>query len=148
MSSSFITLGYEVKGTMSYKFTYTRLLVSDFKACYQFYRDVMGFQPTFGNEDDVYADFDTGEVVIALFNRLLMSKAIETTYLPVDAKVQDKICLIFAVDDVDAACRQLKTQGVSLIAEPADHPDWGLRSAYLRDPDGNLIEINQPLLHL
>jgi len=133
---------------MSYKFTYTRLLVSDFKACYQFYRDVMGFQPTFGNEDDVYADFDTGEVVIALFNRLLMSKAIETTYLPVDAKVQDKICLIFAVDDVDAACRQLKTQGVSLIAEPADHPDWGLRSAYLRDPDGNLIEINQPLLHL
>jgi lactoylglutathione lyase len=133
---------------MSYKFTYTRLLVSDFKACYQFYRDVMGFQPTFGNEDDVYADFDTGEVVIALFNRLLMSKAIETTYLPADAKVQDKICLIFAVDDVDAACRQLKTQGVSLIAEPADHPDWGLRSAYLRDPDGNLIEINQPLLHL
>src|SRR4030042_501578 len=128
-----------MKGTMSYKFTYTRLLVSDFKACYQFYRDVMGFQPTYGNEDDVYADFDTGEVVIALFNRPLMSKALETTNLPADATAQDKICLIFGVEDVDAACRQLKTQGVPLIAEPADHPDWGLRSAYLRDPGGNLI---------
>ncbi len=132
---------------MSYKFTYTRLLVSDFKACYQFYRDVMGFQPTFGNEDDVYADFNTGEVVIALFNRALMSKAIGTSHLPAAVTAQDKMCLIFAVDDVDAVCRQLKTQGVPLFAEPADHPEWGLRSAYLRDPDGNLIEINQPLLH-
>ena len=25
------------------------------------------------------------------------------------------------------------------------HPDLGIRNAYLRDPDGNLIEINQPL---
>lgn len=24
-------------------------------------------------------------------------------------------------------------------------PDWGIRTAHLRDPDGNLIEINQPL---
>ena len=69
---------------MSYKFTYTRLLVSDFKACFRFYRDVMGFQPTFGNEDDVYADFNTGEVVIALFDRSLMSKAIGTSHLPAD----------------------------------------------------------------
>ncbi len=132
---------------MSYKFTYTRLLVSDFKACFRFYRDVMGFQPTFGNEDDVYADFNTGQVVIALFDRSLMSNAIGTTHLPADVAVQDKMCLIFAVEDVDAVCQQLKERGVPLLTEAADHPDWGLRSAYLRDPEGNLIEINQPFPH-
>jgi catechol 2,3-dioxygenase-like lactoylglutathione lyase family enzyme len=26
-----------------------------------------------------------------------------------------------------------------------DRPEWGIRTAHFRDPDGNLIEINQPL---
>lgn len=131
---------------MGYKYNYTRLLVSNFKACFLFYRDVMGFQATYGTENDTYADFDTGEVGIALFDKLEMSKAVGTAHLPADAKVQDKVCLIFAVEDVDAICQQLKKQGIPMIAEQSDHPDWGIRSAYFRDPDGNLIEINQSLV--
>jgi lactoylglutathione lyase len=131
---------------MSYKFTYTRLLVSNFKACFLFYRDVMGFQPTFGSENDVYADFNTGDVILALFNRLEMSKAIGTTKLPAEAQAQDKMALIFKVEDVDKTWQELKQRGVPLSTGPADHPDWGMRSAYVRDPDGNLIEIYQPLL--
>jgi hypothetical protein len=50
---------------MDYKFTNARLLVTNFKACFQFYRDEMGFQPTFGSENDVYADFNTGDVTRA-----------------------------------------------------------------------------------
>jgi catechol 2,3-dioxygenase-like lactoylglutathione lyase family enzyme len=130
---------------MNYKYAYTRLLVSNFKACFLFYRDVMGFQATYGTENDTYADFNTGGVSIALFDRLEMSKAVGTSHLPGDANTQDRVCLIFAVEDVDAACQQLKTQGIPLTASPSDHPDWGIRSAYVRDPDGNLIEINQPL---
>ncbi len=130
---------------MSYKFAYTRLLVSNFKACFVFYRDVMGFQPTFGSENDVYADFNTGEVTLALFDRLEMSKAIGTTQLPAEAEAQDKIALIFSVQDVDATWQELKQWGVSLSTGPADRPDWGMRSAYIRDPAGNLIEIYQPL---
>jgi len=130
---------------MSYKFTYARLLVSNFKACFLFYRDVMGFQATFGSENDVYADFNTGEVTLALFDRLEMSTAVGTTNLPAETRAQDKMCLIFAVDDVDAKCKQLKMHAISLITEPTDQPDWGIRVAHFRDPDGNLIEINQPL---
>ncbi len=130
---------------MNIKYTYTRLLVSNFKACFIFYRDVMGFQATYGSENDVYADFNTGPVNIALFDKLVMSKAVGTAHLPPDAKVQDQVCLIFSVEDVDAACQQLAKQGIALTADPSDHPDWGIRSAYFRDPAGNLIEINQPL---
>lgn len=130
---------------MSYQFTYTRLLVSNFKACFLFYRDVMGFQATFGFENDVYADFNTGGVTLALFTRSVMSEAIGISHLPAEVQAQDKMCLVFAVDDVDAKCRQLKQQAITLLTEPIDKPDWGIRVAHFRDPDGNLIEINQPL---
>jgi lactoylglutathione lyase len=132
---------------MSYKYAYTRLLVTNFKACFRFYRDLLGFQATYGTENDTYADFNTGEVSIALFDKLEMSTTVGTSHLPAEAKVQDKVCLIFAVENVDEACQQLKNQGISLIALPTDHADWGIRTAYLRDPEGNLIEINQPLQH-
>jgi len=130
---------------MTYKFTYTRLLVTNFKACYQFYRDVLGFEATFGSENDIYADFNTGDVTLALFDRLEMSKSVGTSQLPRDAMAQDKVCLCFAVDDVDATCKQLRAHSITLVTEPADRSDWSIRAAHFRDPDGNLIEINQPL---
>jgi catechol 2,3-dioxygenase-like lactoylglutathione lyase family enzyme len=105
----------------------------------------MGFQATYGTENDTYADFNTGAVSIALFDRLEMSKAVGTSHLPAGAKAQDKVCLIFTVEDVDVVWQQLKKQDIPLIVGPTDHPGWGIRSAYLRDPDGNLIEINQSL---
>jgi catechol 2,3-dioxygenase-like lactoylglutathione lyase family enzyme len=130
---------------MVYKYENTRLLVPNFKACFLFYSDVLGFTATFGTEDDVYADFNTGSTIIALFEQHLMSATMGTSSLPAQASAQDKACLVFAVDDVDITCRQLQQQAVEIIAGPADRPDWGIRAAHFRDPAGNLIEINQPL---
>jgi catechol 2,3-dioxygenase-like lactoylglutathione lyase family enzyme len=130
---------------MSYKYEYTRLLVSNFKACFLFYRDIMGFQAGFGTEDDTYADFITGSVTIALFDKNEMSAAVGTSQYPANLNGQDKTCLVFAVENVDSASNQLITKGVDLVVEATDHTDWGIRTAHFRDPDGNLIEINQPL---
>ncbi len=130
---------------MDYKFKYTRLLVNNFKDCFLFYRDILGIKATYGSEDDVYADFDTGTVTLALFSRPNMSEAVGTTALPTDVKSQDTVCLCFSVENVDAACEQLAKQGVGLVTEPADRADWGIRTAHFRDPAGNLIEIFQPL---
>lgn len=128
---------------MEFKFTHTRLLVNHFKDCFVFYRDIMGFKPTYGSPEDIYGDFDTGLTNLALFDRQLMSEAIGTARLPLQSDGQDKACLVFLVDNVDAACEHLKALGVDLVAEPIDHKDWGVRTAHLRDPDGNLIEVNQ-----
>jgi lactoylglutathione lyase len=130
---------------MNFKYEYTRLLVSNFKECFRFYRDAMGFQVGFGTENDTYADFVVGAVNISLFDKREMSEAVGTADKQARADDQDSICLVFAVEAVDAACQQLKAKGVHLTVEPTDHPDWGIRTAHLRDPDGNLIEINQPL---
>jgi lactoylglutathione lyase len=130
---------------MNASFTYTRLLVNNFKDCFLFYRDIMGFKCSFGSEDDIYADFDTGATILALFNRQYMSAAVGTTGLPADAKSQDRVCLCFSVENVELACEELKKKGIGLVTEPADRPEWGIRAAHFRDPDGNLIEINQSL---
>jgi predicted enzyme related to lactoylglutathione lyase len=110
---------------MGYKFDYTRLLVINFKECFRFYHDVMGFTATFGNEDDVYADFNTGSTTLALFKRELMSSAIGTTGLPADTNAQDRVCITFNTEDVDEASRQLENQGIHMLAAPVDRPDWG-----------------------
>jgi predicted enzyme related to lactoylglutathione lyase len=130
---------------MNFKYEYTRLLVKNFKECFLFYRDVMNFQATYGTEIDIYADFNTGTVTLALFDRQAMSKAVGTSHLPYDVVAQDKVCIIFGVEDVDAVYQQLKERGIQLLGPPENHPDWGIRTAHFRDPGGNLIEINQPL---
>ena len=130
---------------MSYSYDYTRLLVDDFAACFLFYNGVLGLEPTMGTEDDVYAEFKTGDTTLALFKREAMNEAIGTTALPAPAPAQDRVCLIFDVEDVDVESARLSGLGVTLLAEPADRPEWSIRTAHFRDPDGNLIEINQPL---
>lgn len=45
----------------------------------------------------------------------------------------------FAVDDVDETYASLVDDGYEAVTEPADY-DWG-RAAYVRDPDGRLVEL-------
>jgi catechol 2,3-dioxygenase-like lactoylglutathione lyase family enzyme len=125
---------------------YNRLLVADFRASFLFYRDVLGFTPTWGNEEDVYADFETGGTTLALFRRDLMAQTVGTSEKPAVVDSQDKIALIFTVEDVDATYTQLQTKGIAFVTAPRDRAEWGIRTAHFRDPDGNLLEIFSPLV--
>jgi len=52
-------------------------------------------------------------------------------------------------DDVDAWCRHLRAHGVDIVKEPADNPPHRIYNAFIRDPNGYLIEIQrfwEPLL--
>jgi catechol 2,3-dioxygenase-like lactoylglutathione lyase family enzyme len=46
-----------------------------------------------------------------------------------------------AVTDLDGSCAALAASGCTFLVAPRDYP-WG-RSAYLRDPDGRLVELAQ-----
>jgi catechol 2,3-dioxygenase-like lactoylglutathione lyase family enzyme len=120
------------------------LLVAKFAACFRFYRDILGFSVTWGDEDDNYAAFtdrESKETTLALFRRQAMAEVIGTTHLPSDPPCQDHAMLIIDVENVDATVEELRSRGAQFMSDPQDHPDWGIRSAYLRDPDGTLIEI-------
>jgi catechol 2,3-dioxygenase-like lactoylglutathione lyase family enzyme len=127
------------------KITHVRLLVADFPACFRFYRDVMAFNVHWGNIDGDYASFLVGQgesFMLAIFDREAMAEVAGTTHLTTAyADGQDTSMLIVRAEDVDAAVRELHERGANEIIAPQDHPEWGIRSAYLRDPDGYLIEL-------
>ncbi|MGB6836799.1 MAG: VOC family protein [Dehalococcoidia bacterium] len=127
------------------RLTHVRLLVKDFAACFRFYRDVLGFEVLWGEEKGRYADFRAGDAIVALYKRGLMAEAVGEAEKPSEAEAQDRAALIFAVEDVDATYESLKTKGVTFVTEPTDRPDWGIRAAHFRDPDGNLLEIYRDL---
>ena len=48
--------------------------------------------------------------------------------------------LVSKPEEVDLLAEQIEARGVELVQRPKTHRD-GARSVYLRDPDGNLIQI-------
>jgi len=140
--------------------THVRLLVDDYAACFEFYRDVLGYEATFGDPESGYADFDAGGPTLALFDRDEMLGALDGESAgdpePVDDSTadpgshdrgdpDDRVAVVLAAEDLDRTHERLRGRGVAFVTPPTDRPEWGIRTAHLRDPDGTLIELNEPL---
>lgn len=125
------------------KLTHVRLLTDDIAATTAFYRDVLGLEVTLDAGDGVYCELRAGGAILGVFRRDLMGQMLGRD-LP-HAAQSDAAVLTFEVDDVDEAARSLRERGAELVTEPSDYEVAFLRVAHLRDPDGNLIEINAPL---
>ncbi len=123
-----------------------RLLVKDFEPCFLFYKDKLQLPVRMGNEMGPYAEFIVGQTTIALFQRDFMANAIGTASKPVSADMQDAFSVILSVDDVDETHAEYIERGVaSFLDAPQDFEHWFIRAFHLRDPDGNLIEVNGPM---
>jgi lactoylglutathione lyase len=117
--------------------THVRLLVGDYVRCFSFYRDVLGLEVTFGDETSGYADLRSGDgSALALFDRPEQGDVVELRP-PGDSAV-----LVFRVDDVDAFADMHEH---IVIGPPRSRAEWGIRFVHLRDPDGNLLEVNQQI---
>jgi catechol 2,3-dioxygenase-like lactoylglutathione lyase family enzyme len=53
------------------------------------------------------------------------------------------LTLTLVTDDVDEWCRHLKAHGVELVREPADNAPYRIYNAFVRDPNGYLVEIQR-----
>ncbi|MBD2506840.1 MULTISPECIES: VOC family protein [unclassified Nostoc] len=126
---------------MKLQLTHLRLLVSNYKDSFLFYRDLLKFDVDWGDEESGYAELNTGYLKLGLFKKELMAEVVPRIEQPSYIVNRDKIVLVFAVDNVDEVYNQVKNQNSIVVTEPQDRPDWGIRTAHFRDPDGNLIEI-------
>ena len=126
---------------MKLHLTHLRLLVSNYKETFLFYRDLLGLNVDWGDEETGYAEFNTGSIQLALFKKEFMAQVLPSINQLSSFTSMDKTSLIFAVDNVDEVYQRLKDHNGILMAPPTDRRDWGIRTAHFRDPDGNLIEI-------
>ena len=118
-----------------------RLLVSDFDTCFKFYKNILGFHCSYGNQGDNFASFDIGVPGgLCLFKAELMNDAIEIKANSAK-NASDKFAIIIEVESVDKMTESLKKKKVKFVTESTDMPVWGIRVAHFRDPEGNLIEL-------
>ena len=126
-----------------------RLLVDRFADCFRFYDAVLpaliGAVRASGGVSGPYAHWDVdGQGVLVLFDRGAMAAVTGTDGLPADApQAQDRSMFVCRVDDVDAGLALCLARGAELTAPARDRPEWGpgLRTAHVRDPEGNLVEL-------
>lgn len=125
------------------KLAYVRLLVRDFDACVAFYRDTLGMPLRIIAEHAKFAEFDTGDTALEIYDRAAMAEIVgRAGGADADGPV-DRALITFRVESVDAKYEELRAKGVQFDVPPSDRADWGARTAHFRDPDGNLIELFQ-----
>ena len=120
---------------------YVVLIVDDLDRTLQFYTEVLGLR--LGHRSGDYAQLDTGATRLGFYTRDAMAKTLELSLQP-PAQDAPGFEIGFKVPDVDTAFAELVAHGASPVMSPTNRP-WGQRTAYIRDPDGHLIELAQDL---
>ena len=85
--------------------------------------------------DDIFVTFALPEMQLSLCSALVMEQMAPGALAGAG---HGHYTLEIEVDDVDAEHRRLSALGTPIVKPPTTQ-SWGLRSVWLRDPDGNLV---------
>jgi uncharacterized protein YceH (UPF0502 family) len=117
---------------------YVIVVVDDLDRSLEFWTGTLGLQ--LGKRDQrTYAQLETGVTRVGFLSKNAMAQILGDAL-----RDDDRFEIGFKVDDVDAAYAELLADGAISAVPPTDRP-WGQRTAYLRDPDGYLVELAQDL---
>ena len=120
----------------------TAVFVRDLARCTTFYRDTLKLPYAWSD-----ADSSTFHLQGQILTLLSVSGAADLlgsdpNELQIDGA--SRVVLAAGVEDVDAAYKALKAEGVTFLRPPTDQA-WGMRTAHFADPEGNIWEINQSI---
>jgi len=122
------------------KLSFIILYVKNIEQSVSFYERAFGLTRRFIHESGMYAEMDTGGTTLA-FSQNELIKSIEIEYQ--GASLHNRPFgnqISFEPEDVDVAFSMAIQEGALKIKPPQTMP-WGWRCAFVRDPDGFLIEI-------
>lgn len=117
------------------------IFVNDMATMVRFYRDVLGFEITEG-EDAVNVYLVKDGTLFMLYERKNFEKMTSRKYEYLKGiNGHYEIALyVDTFEEVDAQYARVTALGAQPILEPTTEP-WGQRTCYIADPEGNLIEI-------
>jgi lactoylglutathione lyase len=122
------------------RFGYTILYVRDVAASVALYERAFGQRTRFVHESGDYAELETGTTTLAFASHELAESNLGAAFRRGDGSAFE-VC--FVTDDVAAAYQQAVGAGAEPVTPPQTKP-WGQDVAYVRDADGNLIELASP----
>lgn len=121
---------------------YIILYVENVKHTLAFYEAAFGLERRFLHASEDYGELNTGTTILAFSTRELLTELGKNPSAPVAGSPSFEIALV--TEDVPAALSQAVAAGATLVQAPEDMP-WGQTTAYLRDPDGFLVELCTPV---
>lgn len=117
------------------------IFVKDMPTMVRFYRDVLGFDiKEDENTSNVYLEKDG--TLFLLYRRTDFEQMTNRSFHYAD-KVNGHYEIALSVenyDAVDKAFEEVLAKGARPILKPTTE-EWGQRTSYIADPEGNLIEI-------
>jgi uncharacterized glyoxalase superfamily protein PhnB len=119
------------------KLTYACVLTRDLPGLATFYSRLLQAEPSWTGP---YAEFPTEGGIFCLWGVEAYQEVAGSGAQPTGA---GSVMLEFEVPDVDAEFERLR-QTADVVLPPTTMP-WGNRSIYLRDPDGNLVNLFTPV---
>ena len=120
------------------------LAVADVDRSVAFYRDRLGFEVEALYDDPPYATLTLAGTRLSLAEQghTAADRPGVALAAPADPG-QANVVLVVETDDARAEHRRLAGEGVRFLAEPYE-PPWGGCRFFCVDPDGYLVEIEQP----
>ncbi len=123
-------------------FRYTILYVRDVSASMDFYARAFGLTKGFQHAGGDYGEMVTGTTKLAFSSIALMQSLGKTVADDPSAPPAFEIAL--ETDDVAAALQQALGAGGAPVMDVTLMP-WGQTLAYVRTPDGTMVEICTPV---
>jgi len=114
---------------------YTVIIVRDMDAMRRFYEDVLGF-PFIRALSPSWIEYRVGDNTLALSRPGLTASDVPMPNGTAALQLAFKV----SVDQVDQCADEFVRKGIDLLSPPTDQ-DFGHRTLFFRDPDGNLLEI-------
>ena len=127
------------------RFGYTIVYVSDPSASVLFYEESFGFVRRFVTPENDYAELVTGSTTLAFASKELGRSNLDGLELAgVDGTCPAGMEIAVVVEDVPAAVSLAVSNGAKMLKAPTKKP-WGQTVAYMRAPDGMLVEVCTPI---
>ena len=127
------------------RFGYAIAYVQQVERSVAFYERAFGLKRRFVDESGQYAEMETGETTLAFAANELGQSNLPGGFRENDpAEPPAGVEIAFVAEDVGAAFRCALEAGATKVAEPKTKP-WEQTVAYVRDPDGVLVEIGSEM---
>ncbi len=127
------------------KFGYTIIYVASVVDSLAFYEAAFGFKTRFLHESQMYGELETGETALAFASYAVGDANFDGEYIKSDIYQKPfGIEIAFITLTIDADFKKAIDAGAMALKSPTLKP-WGQSVAYVRAPDGTLIELCTPI---